>query len=494
MIIEQVKHAQNIYDLLALCCKCLFDKVGKNTDIFWKFEEENVYDNVYDNAYDMIESYTCNIQDKGHKKAYELLIRDISLWFQVGASLEKLYFVIKCIDEQVENDIKCRASKIHGFWKYSSLNELCKDEVKVIPKIRDTFLQNEEGKFILMDPNHNEYSLFREPGECFASSIDELMNNYMIWDKRHLEQFPFTIFRVDEDSLLGKHFYHRKKVTIGIVPFTCRKIDDILNIQFEGKMFYIDNMKQEANDELKERYKNIYTRSRGKDIDFLVYPEMLMSEDIIDSITTEDLSKDGPKFIINGSIWSNYTNRTITTDLSGSKVFTYYKKCAFKYREKEKKYKEHLDSTLNREYVILEIIGFGRIGICICKDLTDENVLLFHKLIKTNILFVPAFSDSFQLENDAVSMASKYNCLTIFANSCAAYSAHWINDENYDIGFVMIPAKKDTRSDCYMEKYAAEKCLKFCDNCCNCKLFTLSFNKVRTYDDRFSVEIWNSDF
>lgn len=123
-----------------------------------------------------------------------------------GASLEKLYFVIKCIDEQVENDMKCRASKIHGFWKYSSLNELCKDEVKVIPKIRDTFLQNEEGKFVLMDPNHNEYSLFREPSECFASSIDELMNNYMIRDKRHLEQFPFTIFRVDEDSLLGKHF------------------------------------------------------------------------------------------------------------------------------------------------------------------------------------------------------------------------------------------------------------------------------------------------
>lgn len=123
-----------------------------------------------------------------------------------------------------------------------------------------------------------------------------------------------------------------------------------------------------------------------------------------------------------------------------------------------------MDTTINKEYIILEINGFARIGVCICKDLADENVLMFHKLMDTDILFVPAFSDSFQLKNDAKTMASKYNCLTVFANSCAAYCKHWSEDNGYDIGFVMLPAKEETSSSYYIKNYTAQKCYENCES------------------------------
>lgn len=488
MTVELVRNTDNIYDLLALCCKYLLDRTEAEHYDFWKFDDDE-----FDSVYDMIESYTSEIIDKGHKTAYLKLKREVCTLLSTGVSLEKCHAIVKYIDELVDVEINNNAVKMPGFRKYNTLNHAYSSDVRIIPKIKDTFLKNEEGEFILKDPSEEKYSFFREEGECYASCIDEVTHNYMIWDKSNVEKFPFTIIRIDEDSSLAKHFYHRNKVTIGIVPFTCKGIRDILNIKFEGDTFHVENMYKEANEELKFRYKNIYMWSQNKDIDFLIYPEMLMSEDIIDSITDEELMNNGPKFIINGSVWTNYSNRAIATDLFGSRVFTYYKKCGFKYRENEKKYKEALDYTINKEYIILEIGGFGRIGVCICKDLADENVLMFHKLINTNILFVPAFSDSFQLRNDAKAMASKYNCMTVFANSCAAYCKHWSEDKGYDIGFIMIPAKLETSSDSYMKNYTAQKCYESCDSGCCCKVFTIAFDEIKEYNGMLSIDIQGED-
>lgn len=485
-MLEAIKNTEDIYDLMALCCQYLFEKIQLEYYEFWKFDEEK-----YNNVYDMIEAYTLDIGDIGHKGAYSRLQRAIVYWLQSEITSEKCHAIVKYIDELVKFEIENYAEQTSGFWSYSTLNNKLKNDVRIIPKMKDTFLQNEEGEFILKDPDNKEYSLFREGGECYASCIDEITNNYMIWDKVHLESFPVTIIKPYENSLLGKHFYHRKKITIGIVPFTCKELNNILNIIYSGDTFSVEGMHQDACEELKCRYKNIYKRSLDKDIDFLIYPEMLMTEDIINSVFMEGTEKNGPKFIVNGSIWNDNSNRAIITDLFGNKVFTYYKKCSFKYKDNQndKKYKEALNCNINKEYVVLEIDGYGRIGVCICKDLSDENVLMFHKLINTNILLVPAFSDSFLLKNDAKNMAAKYNCLTVFANSCAAYCKHWKQNDEYNIGFVMIPAKIQTTNDCYMETYTAQKCYEFCEKECSCKMFTINFDTIKEYDDKMGIEI-----
>ena len=489
MTIELVRKTDGIYELLALCCKYIIEKIELEYYELHSFDDEN-----YKYIYDMIESYTSEIEDIGHKKAYAELKNSVCNWLQTGITLERCYAIVRYIDELVELEMRSIVKRIPGFFEYSTLNRTYQDEIRIIPKIKDMFLKDDEGEFLLKDPNNVEYPLFREESECFASVVDEVTNNYMIWDKRNVERFPIRIMRIDDNSSLADHFYHKNKLTIGIVPFTRKKLNKVLNMKFGKGTFHVDDMRKDANEELKERYKDIYLRSQDKDVDFLIYPEMLMSEDIIDSLPNEGLSEKGPKFIINGSVWTNYSNRTITTDLFGNRVFTYYKKCAFKYKENEKKYKEVLNSDINKEFVVLEIPGFGRIAICICKDLADENILLFHKMINTNVLFVPAFSNSFQLKNDAKTMASKYNCITVFANSCSAYCEHWKKDSNYDIGFVTIPAKLKTSSDYYMQDYTAEKCHLSCGMGCSCKLFTISFNEIVKYDDRFSIRINHMDF
>jgi len=121
-----------------------------------------------------------------------------------------------------------------------------------------------------------------------------------------------------------RHFIYRRKLTIGLVPFTCEEIDNILDITYSTGTFSVKGMRDDAKEVLRKRYIDIYRRSRFKDIDFLIFPEMLMTEDIIRSIQEETEKEGGPKFIINGSIWENYTNRSILTDHKGNELFAYF--------------------------------------------------------------------------------------------------------------------------------------------------------------------------
>jgi len=110
-------------------------------------------------------------------------------------------------------------------------------------------------------------------------------------------------------------------------------------------------------------------------------------------------------------------------------------------------------------------------------------------LPKTDVLLIPAFSDSLKLKIDAQTMAKKYNCFTVFANSCAAYKEHWSNEEQKNIGFLSIPAKKNNSNTCYVKVYCADACEGGCKEKCIGKLFTLSFADISSYKSKFSINI-----
>lgn len=72
--------------------------------------------------------------------------------------------------------------------KYSSINWQYKACVRIIPKMKWTFLDRGDLEFKSL--SNSKYSLFRDRRECECSSLDKETLNYMIWDKVHLEKIP----------------------------------------------------------------------------------------------------------------------------------------------------------------------------------------------------------------------------------------------------------------------------------------------------------------
>lgn len=483
-----IKCAESIYDIMAICAKKLIETTKKFSFDPWKFDYDS---EINTKIHDSIEYYVDKLNGSGRSNGLALLKRQLSrLMPDNNCNIEEwqnvCYSIIKSIDECILPDVKKRSIEDDYCIIYNSLNTMENESIRIIPRIRDTFIKHND-KLILKDPNSKpnkkEYTLFRDENDFYASDIDRKMQYYMIWGKEYVDRYPLNIVRIDKDSEIGKVFRNKKSLNIAIAPFTCNSIKNILNIEYEKESFFVKNMKKDAEDELKERYKKIYKQCCERNIDFLIFPEMLVSREMIEECK-QHYMKSGPIFVINGTISDNKTNVSVITDYNKKDIFSYYKKNGYIDTSNGTRYKESLNNILNKTYYILELEDFGRIGICICKDLNDENVLMFHKLIRTNILFVPAFSKSLSLNSEAQNIADMYNCITVFANSCSARCGEWGTEQ--DIGFIALPAKMGSSNKSLIYKYSAKDCISICQNECTCKVFSIDFDKISKYNDKYS--------
>lgn len=252
-------------------------------------------------------------------------------------------------------------------------------------------------------------------------------------------------------------------------------------------------MLEAAEEDLKSRYENICSRCENEDIDFLVFPEMLMTENIISSIK-KDYKRRSPRIIINGSIWKDFVNKTVITDGRGENIFYYCKKEPFKFQKDDREYKECLDQSKNRQYSVMEIEGLGRIGIGICKDLINEEVKLFHKYIGTDMLIIPAYTKSMDLQASAEELSQEYNCVVVVANACSALDEAEDLVSNRRIGFITLPAKRDAVRSSIIVRYIQNECIKKCKDRCVGKKIIIDFYKTKIYETRISYEVREETF
>ncbi|MBO5239625.1 MAG: hypothetical protein J6B50_12750 [Lachnospiraceae bacterium] len=485
-MIEQLQNVNNIYDLLALCCSYILNEFKQSTYEFASFNEEK-----YESVFNAIENYITAKEEEGHKKAFDELREFLIDFFRKGINIEKTYAVVKYIDDLVEIELVGNLLIDKGIIQYATLNLQYTNQIRIIPKLRETLMTRSEAHYLI--ESGGKYSYLRDRRECPCSVLDAVTVNYKIWDKQRIDQYPLKIYHIEEKNPIAKHFINRDRIVLGIVPFTKRKLEDIFDILFEKGCFCINNMKESAEQELKKRYVEVYERSRKADIDFLIFPEMLMTENILSSIQEKE-KNGGPQIIINGSIWKDKINRTIVTNNVGTEILSYCKKEPFIYKKNNKKYKEHLDRTKNREYAILEINNVGRIGICICKDLVNEDVKLFHKYINTDLLVAPAYTKSMDLMSAAEELSKDYKCIVAVANACSAIEEKEVLEDQEKIGFISIPAKKGSERSEILKFYFKDNCVKECENKCMGKAINIIFMDTQEYLGGIGIRIEDENF
>lgn len=477
MLIEHLKDIDNMYDLMALCGKYILN-IDKETPCdFSEFDDE-----MYDNVYDAIEAYCYARKDKGKKSAFAEFKSFIIDFLKREVNAEKCYAIVKYVDDLVEVEFTGHLLESSDVIEYSQLNKLYGDDVCIVPKVKDNFFLKKAAQ--MRSTDNTKYDFFRKARQCAGSILDKDTVNYIIWDKERIEKYPFIIYHCNKEHFITKHFLNADKLTFGIVPFTDRELNEIFDIKYGNKTFEIIGMKPLMEQKLKEKYKDIYERCEGKNIDFLIFPEMLMTESIMDSALKRE-GHGSPWLVVNGSIWKSLVNRAYVTDGKGEKIFGYCKKEPFVYRGI---YTEHLDKSQNLEYAILDVEKFGRIGVAICKDLLNEDIKMFHKYMGTNLLLVPAYTESMDLQSAAGELSRDYNCIVVVANACSALKKNCQNGEGKRIGFISLPAKMNTDRKESINMYFQDKCVETCQKCCAGKIISIDFNRKNDLGISYMLE------
>ena len=81
----------------------------------------------------------------------------------------------------------------------------------------------------------------------------------MLSNSRYFTGYLVRVYRLKEDHYINRHFEDRHKLVFAVIPFTDENIKNILVEKRVNKAFYIENMKKDADDQLKERYRAAYT-------------------------------------------------------------------------------------------------------------------------------------------------------------------------------------------------------------------------------------------
>ena len=444
---SMIKEMQNIYDLLALCCSYIFNEIEDEPYDFAAFNDE-LYIDVYVRAFREFRNFLYHFMEG-------------------NSTVEKCYAVVKYIDEKIEYEFRYNIVNKKDILEYEGLNGQFKDRVRILLKNAGSYV--DKGNAAYKKVTKDKYNLLRDSHDCPCSKIDAVTRRYMIWDKVSLDKYPVRVYRLKEAHYINRHFEDRHKLVFAVIPFTDESIKSILVEKRVNKAFYIENMKQDAEVRLKEKYRAAYKGVINKDVDFMIYPEMLMTDEIR---TGCRFDRNGPKVIVNGSVSKNKVNKSVVCAWDGEELFSYCKKNPYKYEEAGTEYTEWLDQKENAGYSILEIPELGRVSVAICKDLWSNEVIMFHKMIQTKLLIVPAYTASGDLESSARNLSEEYNCVVVLANSCSALSR---KQQGGRIGFVTLPAKILGKRTAEVEYYEMSACQKECSKRCKGKLITIEF-------------------
>ena len=482
-MLEYIEKTSKIYDLFALCCSFILKEDEKNPTELSNYDIEQ-----YDEVHDAIECYFFDCEEIGQREAFIKLREYIIDFMKPEADIEKCLAVVCNIDDMIDAEFYGKLMGGNHIIKYTALNEQYVDCVKIIPCMKETFLDKSNKKL-----GNGRYSFFRNRRDKDWSSLDKMINNYMIWGEDYIKTYPLTVYHFDCMNAITEHFKDRDKIVFGIVPFSNEEMKKLLRIKLQNHVFVVEGLKEDIEKKLKDKYEDVYKKAEKEEIDFLIFPEMLMTDEIMGFFSKNQHKKGSPWIIVNGSIWKDLMNKCIITDGYGNEIFSYLKKEPFIYKNKEdgKEYKEWLDRKKNTEYSILDIEGVGRIGIAICKDLLNEKVKLFHKYMGTDFLIVPAYTDSMDLQSSAQELSKEYNCVVIVANACSAVE----KPESNRIGFLTLPAKAGSYREEIILRYCRDQCKNDCKDRCVGKKFIINFYDSHTYDSgKISYDVVESSF
>ncbi len=255
-------------------------------------------------------------------------------------------------------------------------------------------------------------------------------------------------FRNIKHTYLQDIFYKKERINIALIPLT----GDAHYLEFAERKIgsktkiYLKKMHHE--NQYKNKIIDILDSLKDKEIDVVIFPEMVFSETILLNVK-KFLNKNKGCFalVISGTIWKDKKNECITLSGDGIEIARQIKLNPYRTKNIEE---DIIINSDNKVISIFDIENFGRCCTPICADFVSSNYVKELIKMNVNVLFVPAFTsilDHFYAYADELAIESKG--ITFVCNCCIQI----INDKDgnkidkqEDVLFVNVPLRDARRS------------------------------------------------
>ena len=282
----------------------------------------------------------------------------------------------------------------------------------------------------------------RNIGSCEAN----LFHNFYYIEKPKNIKISNHILQKSSVLKAGKEY-----LRVAISPLTKEEVVEFsepyerMNVHTKQKQYYFRVEALRNTEWLEREIIGNMEYSGAHDVDILVFPEMLGSQEMLNNVLTffqQNRDKKVPPLVVFPSIWKKTEHDANNTNgssllLNGREIiFQQNKRCSFYYKDKDgRKVFEDINrdpqvpDTLN----VLHIEGIGRICIIICYDyLHNVNRKMIEKLLQPTLICCPSFSTgsfNFQILQENGYYAG---CNCIWCNTCSAANVSG-SDENFGV-------------------------------------------------------------
>lgn len=405
-------------------------------------------------------------------------------------TFEDYYCIIETIDINYQYNQCVFTSSFNTFRTYSSLSKLYIDPyVFFIPKVKKSYINVFDKTLKDKEKNEtkqkgNKKTGLRSIKPYERNNINAYLSNISLIHKEDILNRKLMVHEYNKNSNCDfcKQILDRKAIEIITVPLIHQEIKAVLDIEEDERYFWINGMCDEYESIILESYLNIIQKYKGSNVDFIIFPEMFLTENILKQIH-EYLKLNGDndekmQIYILGTIWSDFSNKVVIMTSEGEYVFSQYKSVPFdlstnkeeKLKQKEKPHKIHL----------MDFPEFARINTFICREIEDDALMLIPKRLESNIVFSPSFSPSLDMKTCPNHLASNYHCLTVISNACSARYSSKAVEEHKAIGFLCQPCKSGTESSVKAINYTFNERCKTCNNKCDGIKITINFGEIES--------------
>lgn len=306
----------------------------------------------------------------------------------------------------------------------------------------------------------------------FENGINNYINNIYIID------IKYTIGKYKiQNYILNRTLFSRakksRKLKIGVSPLTCLPAitRDTIEIEDRNGVGFFSIKEVKNSDIINNTFLSILKKARKEDVDILVFPEMLGTEETKKQfedfcekeIFNTELST--PDIVVLPSIWKGRQNIAYVYIGELNKPIVQKKHYRFPYPDNGTYHLEDLD---NQETPVINVFHsehLGRIVVAICKDLLmKEHIEFLIGDLRASLILVPSFSTGDFPFKMISYYGFPYDCHVVWINTCAA--EHIMPDGHEPlktVGMIYNPSKSNTIPS--MPTLEKENCDNQCNDC-----------------------------
>lgn len=302
------------------------------------------------------------------------------------------------------------------------LSQICEDHKRLDDDFCELKKLNNNFSNIEIYPRYNCSWKHKNMSKCFRYHLNDHLKSLYYIDTR---LFPknFTTKHYALNTNLFLNLQSRGTLRVGLSPITDM---DVLskNVQYSTEngvnCFSINGL--DYADCVKTNCHNIFLDACQQNIDILMFPEMLGTEEIKKEILNLilDPTNNSPSVVIFPSIWKNNCNYSYVV-FSNSLIVKQFKNFKYLFSRDGESYQENLNFNGKNLINLFHCENIGTVVITICKDLLiTEYVRFLTEELGVNLIMSPSFSTGEYPFYITLPQGYQSDCNIVWINSCAA--------------------------------------------------------------------------